>query len=518
MARAERGPESAMSMIETGVPERPRLFMLGLDAASLPFIRANIDQLPFLGGLLADGAVTELRTPATYLSASVWPTFYAGLPPGVHGQYFPFQWSGADATFRRIGHPRWSESFYVEPFWHRVARAGAATIAFDVAHVLHDERAPGLQITNWSYQSSGDAKTSDAATLKEIRRRFGHRPIGPEVPVPKSRRECLAIRDRLIAAVKAKGDATLYLMQRPWELFVTGWYEVHRAGHNLWPIEGEFASDAPLDAMLAVYQETDRQLARVWAALERSGQPNLLLFTLHGMEPNRAQDHFFGEILDRLNTVYAGGSRDWAAKPSTPNLMAFLRGAIPPGVQYRAAELLGEDVQDWVVNRAAVGGRNWRQTPSFTMTSGGEGLLRLNIVGREVPGHFQPFSPELDAYVEWLLARLLDVRVAETGEPLVKAIHKVDELFPGPRREFLPDYVVEWAPEAPVDRVVSPMIGEIELSLATGRGGNHNDSAFAVAQGVPALREAVASLGSICDLSSLAERFVLSAEPIPASA
>jgi hypothetical protein len=526
MARTDRGTEGAMSMIETGFPQRPRLFMLGLDAASLPFIRANADRLPFLGALLAEGTVSELRTPATYLSASVWPTFYAGLPPGVHGQYFPFQWSGADATFRRIGHPRWSESFYVEPFWHRVARAGATTIAFDVAHVLHDERAPGLQITNWSYQSSGAAKSSDAQVLKEIRRRFGRRPIGPEVPVPKTRRECIAIRDRLIEAVRAKGDATLFLIDRPWDLFITGWYEVHRAGHNLWPVEGEFASDAPLDSMLAVYEETDRQLARVWAALERSGEPNLVLFTLHGMEPNRAQDHFFAEILDRLNAVYAGGSRDWAARPSAPNLMAFLRGAIPPSIQYRAAELLGEDVQDWVVNRASVGGRNWRTTPSFSMTSGGEGLLRLNIVGRESPGYFQPSSPELEAYVEWLCARLLDVRVSGTGEPLVKAIYKVDDLFAGPRREFLPDYVLEWAPEAPVTRVASPEIGEIEMALATGRGGNHNDSAFAVARGEPALREAVAAAVSISDLAGVAERFVagsprapvpIETQPVPAS-
>ena len=504
-----------MSMIETGVRDPAKLFMLGLDAASLPFIRANTDRLPFLASLLDEGTLADLRSPATYLSASVWPTFYSGGQPGVHGQYFPFQWSGEDGTFRRIGHARWSEAFYVEPFWHRIARSGAATIAFDVAHVLHDERAPGLQITNWSYQSSGAAKASDGRVLKEIKRRFGRRPIGPEVPVPKTRHECLAIRDRLIAAVRAKAEATLYLMERPWDLFVTGWYEVHRAGHNLWPVEGEFASDAPLDAMLSVYQETDRQLARIWMALERLGKANLLLFTLHGMEPNRAQDHFLPEILDRLNAIYSGDARNWSARPSAPNLMAFLRGALPPGLQYRAAALLGERIQDWVVNRSSIGGRNWRETLSFAMTSGGEGLVRFNIAGRESPGHFQPGSAELDAYVEWLLARLMDIRVAETGQRLVKAVHRVDELFPGPRRDFLPDFIIEWAPEAPVTRIASPDVGEIELSLATGRGGNHNDSAFIIARGEQALRDAVSSADHVAGLADLAESFVTSADRTP---
>jgi hypothetical protein len=246
-------------------------------------------------------------------------------------------------------------------------------------------------------------------------------------------------------------------------------------------------------------------------ALERLEKANLVLFTLHGMEPNRAQDHFLGEILSRLNAVHSGHRAIWAARPSAPNLVAFLRRAVPPGVQYRAAGLLGEQVQDWVVNRASVGGRNWRETPSFAMTSGGEGLIRLNVVGRETPGHFRPGSAELEAYVEWLCARLLEIRVAETGQRLVKAIHRADELFAGPRRDFLPDLILEWAPDAPVTRIASPDIGEIEVALATGRGGNHNDLAFAVARGEPALLDAVRSARAITDLAGVAEGFVMPA-------
>ncbi|HSR00617.1 MAG TPA: alkaline phosphatase family protein [Sphingomicrobium sp.] len=498
-------------MNETVQGDPASLFMLGLDAASLPFIRANLDRLPFLSSLIEEGSLADLQSPAAYLSASVWPTFYSGQPPGMHGQYFPFQWSSRDGAFRRIGHASWSDAFYIEPFWHRIARSGVTTIAFDIAHVLHDEQAPCLQITNWSYQSSGAANGSDRRVLQDITRRFGRRPIGAEVPVPKTRRECLAIRDGLKAAVTAKADATLYLMERPWDLFVTGWYEVHRAGHNLWPVQGEFASDAPLDSMLSVYEETDRQLARIWSALEKQGKANLVLFALHGMEPNRAQDHFLAEILSRLNAIYSGEGRKWSAKPSAPNVMAFLRSALPPGMQYRAASLLGERIQDWVVNRSNVGGRVWRNTLSFAMTSGGEGLVRLNVKGREYPGHFEPGSAELGRYVEWLLARLLDIRVAETEQRLIRNIHRVDDLFAGPRRHSLPDFVIEWEPEAPVGRIASPDFGEIEVSLATGRGGNHNASAFVMTRGDKALRAAFSSAQQVSDLGDMAQGFVVPA-------
>ena len=486
-----------------------RLVMLGLDAVSLPFIVENRGRLPALASLLDQGELRELTSCASYLSASVWPTFSTGKQPGEHGQYFPFQWSGHERRYRRLADAEWSEEFDCQPFWHRIAEAGHPTIAFDIAHVLHDERAPCLQITNWSYQSSGSATSSHPEVLRDIRRRFGRRPIGQEVPVPKTERQCAAIRNQLSRAVRAKADATLHLMQRPWSLFVTGWYEAHRAGHNLWPVDGEFGSDASPDAMLDVYIETDRQLGRVLQAIERDrANTSLILFSLHGMEPNRAQDHFLGEMLARLNRLYLGQPVTGSTEPKSSNAIAYLRKALPATLQYRAANILGEDVQDWVVNRALVAGYDWAATPSIPILSGGEGLIRLNVKGREADGFFDAGSEELAAYVAWLKERLSAVVVSATGEPLIKGIVEVDQALPGSRRQFLPDLILDWAPAEPVAAVRSPDIGEIRVTLATGRGGNHTDSAFLVAKGNVESSLPEASRFDIADIGSIAEDFL----------
>ncbi len=496
-----------MSQSETTRPNASRLMMLGLDSISLPFVEENIRTLPTLASLLEQGTVRHLSSPATFLSASVWPTFLSGNPPGEHGQYFPFQWSAEYGRYCRIAGAQWSDEFADPPFWHAIAHSGVPTIAFDIGHALRDEHAPCLQITNWSYQSSGAARASDPKVLKELRRRFGRRPIGHEVPIPKTARQCAAIRNQQIAAVRAKADATLYLMERPWRLFISGWYEAHRAGHNLWPIKGEFASDAAPDAMLAVYKETDRQLGRICAALDRDeADSSLLVFALHGMEPNRAQDHFLPEVLSRLNRIYLGEQSERSGKASTLNAMAFLRRVLPSTLQYRTASLLGEVVQDWVVNEALTARRAWDRTPSFHLISGGEGLVRLNIKGRESPGFFDPASPELAAYTSWLRERLSAIEVSETGEPLIEEIVNVDEAFPGSRRCFLPDMILQWAPKAPVDRIRSPDIGELEVSLATGRGGNHNDRAFVIAKCAEPFRTAMGNVYDISDLGVVAQR------------
>ena len=94
------------------------------------------------------------------------------------------------------------------------------------------------------------------------------------------------------------------------------------------------------------------------------------------------------------------------------------------------------------MNCSLVGGLKWPRTPAFRVSSGGEGMLRLNIKGREAQGFFQPNSNELGDYVAWLKERLLEIRVKDTDEPLIRRISHPQELFPGPRRHFIPDLLL----------------------------------------------------------------------------
>jgi hypothetical protein len=494
-------------MADGGLGNR-RLLAIAFDSVSLPFIRDHLDRLPSFAALLHRGLCRTLDTSAKFLSASPWPTFSSGLLPGDHGHYYPFQWDAEKHRCRRVAKSLWSHMFEYEPFWHPIARQGVPTIAFDIPYALIDPDVPCLQITHWSYQSTGAAEASHPEVLRDIRRRFGHRPIGAEVPVPKTARQCNALRDRQIRAAKAKGDAILHLMDRPWRLFLTGFFEGHRAGHNLWPVEGDFASDAAPDAMLAVYEELDRQLARILSRLDRDGRDtSVLLFALHGMEPNRAQNHFLNEIIARLNRRYLGEAPPLAGMSQSTNIMSYLRSALPPTLQYHLARLLGEGVQDWVLNRALIGGCDWSRTPSLVLPSGDEGLIRLNIKGREARGFFEPGSATLNDYVEWLRARLTEIRVVGTGEPLVDEILLSDEHFPGARRQYLPDIVLSWRPDAPAERIASPDIGEIETRLGTGRGGNHIGEAFAIATGGGDFLADAGDIGHIADLGGLIGKY-----------
>lgn len=489
--------------------------MICIDAISLDFVRAHLDRLPVFRALLREGTLATMSSPAGLLSACAWPSFATGDDPGAHGHYFPFQWDPANMRFERTSSPAMAAALDFEPFWRRLARRGVKTVAFDTALSLDAAKAPCVEITNWSYQSSGLATASDPALLREIRRRFGRRPIGKEVPVPKTLRHSRRIRDDLIEALRRKTDATLWLMDRlDWRLFVAGFYELHRAGHNLLVVDGDFGSEADPDALLEVYEAQDRELGRLVSRLKEKGA-DLVLFSLHGMAANRVQDHFLDEILSRLNEKYRVERGAAPRKRKSNNLVTALRARIPHRLQFSLAYLLGEHVQDFIVNRSFVGGVDWKTTPSFRLASGGEGYIRLNMKGRERDGYFG--AEEAERYRRWLSARLAEIRVAATDEPLIGEIVDLHAVFPGERTDALPDIVLTFAPSAPARAVTSPAIGTIEAHLDTGRGGNHTGDAFAIGLGAAALRLAEEDIGDIKDLGRVAEALLFRPAPMRAT-
>ncbi len=484
-----------------------RVVAICVDAMSLDFVRQHLDRLPTFERLLADGATRSLSSSADRLTASVWATFATGEAPGAHGHYYPFQWTADAMGFDRTSSAAMRQRLHIEPFWYDLARRDVQTIAFDPGTSNDASLAPHTEIINWCYQSTGNASGSSPELLRALRRRFGHRPIGKEVPVPKTLQHSRAIRDALVKAIELKGEATLWMMDRErWRFFLAGFYEVHRAGHNLLVVEGEYGSQADPDALLAVYEAQDRALQKIIAHAD-DGNTTFVVFSLHGMVPNWSQEHFLDAIMDRLNDAWFVG-RGGKPKPiRKANLMAQARGLIPARAQYALAYLLGEHVQDWVVNRGIVGGRNWAHTPAFRFASGGEGYLRLNLKGRERDGCLE--QSDVAGYVAWLKARLLEIRVDGTGAPLIKDVFEARTLYPGERTGFLPDLIIAYAPGEPVGAVESPAIGQLTATLATGRGGNHSGDAFMTVMGPGSAHAALTDVDDIRDIRTFIESLLI---------
>ena len=320
-----------------------------------------------------------------------------------------------------------------EPFWDDLARSGVETIVFDAMSVPLTDDAPGIQVINWNTQSNFAASSNRPEVLKHIKRHFGKKPIGDEIAVKKSRRTLEKLRDQLIRSARLKTEAILWLMQGfEWRCFITTYFEGHRAGHNLWPIWDDFSSDPPDDAMLDVYRELDAQLGRLLGALNLSDTA-LILFSMHGMVPGYAQDHFLPPVMECINNIYLRKRGYHLPLRRRAGFARVLRQTVPPSVQQHVRELVGQTVQDWLIDREWRGGKDWMSTPAFPVPGGGDvGFIRLNIQGRERDGFLPASGERRNDYVEFLCRSLRGLRVKQTGEPLIKDIVMTAGGVPGP--------------------------------------------------------------------------------------
>jgi hypothetical protein len=141
------------------------------------------------------------------------------------------------------------------------------------------------------------------------------------------------------------------------------------------------------------------------------------------------------------------------------------------------------------------------------------GAIRLNLAGRDPAGRVRP--EEFGAVCDKLARDLRDFVNADTGEPLVRAVWRVRDVFDGPAMVHLPDMIVEWNRDAPVARVRSPKAGEITGQYAGCRTGDHSPAGFFCFTGPGVIPGEVTPGASIMDLTpTLAERLGVTLEGV----
>ncbi|MDX1383571.1 MAG: alkaline phosphatase family protein [Thermoanaerobaculia bacterium] len=467
---------------------RRQLLMLGLDGADLDLIRGWSDRLPTLGRALTDWQRYEPAAPAA-LSGSVWPTFYNGAHPGIHGVYQHLVWDPERMGLRRIG-PDWC---HYRPFWADLEAEGHEMVVLDVPYSFPTSLRRGAEITDWATHGQTWPLGCTSATARRALRRVGRSPMGRETPVRKSPRQLERIRRAMIASAAAKGRLVRELMRElPWDGFIAVFGETHRGGHTLWGREGSGRGGEGDEALLDVYRAVDEAVGAILADVDPS-RTSRVIFSVHGMAADYAQGHFVPALMRRINDRFADRESTGGRRRSA-GLVALARRLTPARLQHAVGAALPDSARQWVVEREIVGGIDWSRTPGFALRTDIRTELRLNLAGREAKGVLPRDGDLRDAYVELIRAALLPLVDADTGARLIADVVDIGARFPGPRSDRLPDLVVTWRPQPAARRVHSPLLGTLEADPPGARGGDHTDTGFALvsdpaARSLPPLRE-----------------------------
>jgi predicted AlkP superfamily phosphohydrolase/phosphomutase len=453
------------------------LAILHLDALS-PTLLAELiadGRLPVLQELHERGHRHELETPATHFPASTYFSMHSGLDVGDHGHHFSFQWSPEEQRLRHrhaFGAPTVA--------WERLAAVGKRSLVIDPYELAPPRTFAGRAISGWQLANilSLERWSVPKGWHLPYERRLGRSQLLQEVFGRRSVRLLHSSRRTLLGASARVADLALEVMRRErFDLVYLSLLAPHQAGHVFWDVsqlEVDERTQAELDGSLALlYEEADRALGRILAALPDDA--DLIVVSPLGMGANTSRVDLLGDMLE----LVLDGGRERKAEAGA-RIWRF-RAAVPTSLRAAAARAMGGRLAREVTARMSTSGLDWSAVRAFLLPSDENGLIRLNVRGREREGILHPAAASalMDELVEGL-GTFRDV----AGGPAVSGIDRPADMFPGRQSDRLPDLVVRWSntPSAGIQGVQSERYGEVRRRPGggTGRNGSHTADAWAL--------------------------------------
>jgi predicted AlkP superfamily phosphohydrolase/phosphomutase len=505
---------------------------LALDAFSPVLLERWIDEgrLPVLARLRQQGIYGRIAT-ADHPYEYSWLAFLHGASPGQTGQWTLYDYDPVHYTVSE-------RSVYgfdgLAPFY--ALGDGTRVAVFDLPQTGVVDGVDGVQILGWgSEENLGLSIASPPTLIDEIQARHGMHPMhesaglrilpgvgdAPAVsfrnPSLYDTAALLELKDRLLLGIQRR-TAILHdlLDQGPWQFLLAAYGETHLAGHLFWHFRHAHpvreALDLPdIDPVLEIAEAVDASLGSLLARLPEDAR--LAVFSVHGMKANSldlATTTFLPEFLYRLHFGSAALAEGQAGTPVPPPAGDYRRHwkdemwalATAAGAeQLDSPQQLEarDDPLDW--NPTVWYRPVWPGLPAFALPSYSDGMIRLNVQGRERTGVVA--AADYPRHCADIIAALGHLRNARSGRPMVRDVLRVREQpFDTDPTQPTADLIVRWNDNESTDCVESPDIGRIG-PIPYFRSGGHAAKGFCILKG-PGIAEGVALTGanSVQDLSA----------------
>jgi predicted AlkP superfamily phosphohydrolase/phosphomutase len=457
-----------------------------------------------MASLMERGAIGRLETTAETLHVSAWPSIYTGTHPGEHGVYYTFQPAPGVQ-----GYEKFHGDQYGRPtFWNLLSRNGVRCAVFDAPYTHTEEGSLATQVFEWGTWARHWRPMSEPSGLfRRLQRANGRYPLGLEaLDIGLAHLDADDMRNRLSASARAKADATRWLMsETEWDLFFVVFSETHAGAHYCWAPPGDEGQGDTGDqpGLRQIYEEIDWGMGEI---LEAAGDDTIVLLASgDGVGPNRAGWHLLPEVLRRLGHLACPASDGLEGKgpadhPPPKDPIRRLRDALPKDFRKSVARKLPGAIRHRLARRVDMAGIDWSRTRAYCLPTDLEGHIRINLEGREPQGTVSP-GDDYRALCAELAREMRELVDPVTGRRAVRDVILVDDVFPGPRRDWLPDLVVVWEPVRRFDRILSPSIGEVTGTSPDARPGTHAAPGFILVAG----NRAGADLGPlpehVCDIA-----------------
>ncbi len=466
-----------------------RTLVIGIDAMEWTLVNrwSSEGKLPNLARMMNAGAYGVLRTTAEFLPDTAWTSMLCGANPGKLGKYFYLQYD------QETGRPRYvpDTAIRMTPVWDLLGRAGKRVVVADMPHLPVSREPNVTHLLNWgAHDQPTSAESNPPALLDEVLARFGRHPVGDCETFnqdPDTRRRLARL---IVEGTERQGELFRWLMQeKPWDVYMCCFSGAHCAGHQFWAQmdpahpEHEQADPALRSTMIETYQAIDREIGKL---VEEAG-PDVPAIAIagHGMLGLYHASWSVNELLDLLGYGEAGKvpRRSSAPKTARVNPWRLLKMTMPSSLQYAIKKKLPQWAQEELIVRWYAGGLRMQGRRAMCVPNNeSSAMIRINLKGRDRNGLVEP-GDEYRRVCEDIRDSLLSLTDPKTGRRVVRKISYVQEEYPGPHSDMLPDLGVAWDHSFPWESVESSRVGTLRIRKMDARSGSHSHYGFMVVHG-----------------------------------
>ena len=419
-----------------------KAIILGLDGATWDVLLPRVEwgEMPNLAALLQQGAWGGLRSTTPPFSAQAWVSLSTGKNQARHGV--------VDFWERSPGAPLTEHRTFVssrlvrgETLWQTAGRHGRQVGVVNVPVTYPPAPVQGYQVSGFLTPPDRPDYVYPAALAEEIEALVpGYKP-DPFDPLGATQQQLVELADWM---EKHEKVARHLMENHPVDLFFSVVQAVDHLQHLFWNSIASHSNGTYSPLIDRCYTQADDILGHRLAQLD--DHTTFFLVSDHGFGPARTWFHVNHFLLER--GLLAHGE----VRGSGPGAVLARLGLTPQKLRslVRRLDLLGLRRRVGRLARVTVGRQldgalarpiDWGQTQAVASSPASEGIF-INLKGREPDGVVEPGEP-YEALRDRLVAELLALRDPSTGERVVQAVYRREELYEGPFLDLLPDLVFD---------------------------------------------------------------------------
>ncbi len=491
------------------------LVILGFDAGDPNFLLrwAREGYLPMLASIMERGCWGTTAGPELLCEHGVWVSLFSGISRSRLGYYYFRQLKPGTYDLQ----PVTGLDLKAQPFWSGLKGRNKKVAVMDVPDVYPVPGLDGIQLSNWAphfgwvSRHPAFAPWAEPQTLlQEARQVFGS-PMDIVEKADSTLVEDRQIYRQLMERVRKKGALCRHLLsQGTFDLVVVIFTESHTAGHQFWKYRPEAQNGQTVNelthAIRDVYQAIDAEFGALLTQLP--DEASVVVASSVGME-----DYYPTVGLTEAFCRQLGYQASPEPAPLSLHPLSLVRRVLPASWRVALSRFLPRDTRERLLADQFRSGTNWQKTTAFAIPAFYNGLIRVNLRGREPQGIVSP-GAEYEALLDRLETDLRQLIDPQTSKPAVKAITRPGELYGGSPPDVFPDLWVQWQPARHfMERVMHPNAEIAQPRPEFFRNSDHSRSGFVAAAGPSG--QGRGDLGAV-EVLDLAPTFLsLLGEPIP---